>query len=313
MASKPAILITGASGYVGKHLVHTLANRGHQVVAMYYHRLPTATQNVFPVCSDMSSPELLAAPLRGVEVVYHLAWDGTFGEKTEENKNKNITILKNLIAAMERAKTRRIVFVSALGASRKATNEFLKEKYLSEFLILNSKIPEKVILRPAVICGKDSEGDKFLRSIKRVMRYPAFYPIPEAKKQIAPVAVQDVARTLADIAFYKLEEAASIIEIEGGESFEIQDLFKYINRSVMKGSQIPLQGFVGETLLPLFERDGERTATIPRLRNFLVLAAPKNDHHMRFDSALSMLVPQKRKSFKDLIEDEPVALPPKVN
>ena len=136
-----AVLVTGGSGFIGKHIVKHLAEAGETVVCMYHHRLPEPMANVYPVCSDMGSSELIAAPLRGVESVIHLAWEGGFVGPTERvswnlnsnNLPKNARLLKNLLSAMERAGTKRIVFMSAIGASRNAKTPFLQEKYLSEF------------------------------------------------------------------------------------------------------------------------------------------------------------------------------------
>ena len=147
-----AILVTGGSGYVGTELVKYLASMGETVVSMYRHRLPEPREHVFPVCSDLASEELLAAPLRGVETVIHLAWERnllgpesgnvSFGLGRNDTKTNNIRLLQNLVAAMEKANTKRIVFVSAHGAAYNAAEPFLREKYCGEICILNSKIPE---------------------------------------------------------------------------------------------------------------------------------------------------------------------------
>ena len=133
-----ATMVVGGSGFIGRHLVRKIAEADQSVVSIYHRRLPEPLPNVFPVCSSLDSVDLLAAPLRGVETVYVLAWQETFlGSKQEIEFNKdistcsaNLNMLKNLIDAMETASTKRIVFLSALGASSKATTPFLKEKYL---------------------------------------------------------------------------------------------------------------------------------------------------------------------------------------
>ena len=179
-----AVLVTGGSGFIGQRLVRRLSNDGPVAVSMYHHRLPESLPNVFPVCSDMSSAELLAAPLRGIKTVVHMAWEGGLvGPTDTANWNpmspaalpKNVKILKNLIAAMERAGTQRIVFVSAIGASSSAKAPFLREKYLAEFYVLNSTIPEKVVIRSSIACDSEGTSDRFVRSILRVMKFPGIY------------------------------------------------------------------------------------------------------------------------------------------
>ncbi len=305
-----AVMVTGSSGYIGKCLLPVLSARGMNIVAMYYHRLPEASTNVFPVCSDMSSPELLAAPLRGVETVIHLAWRGTF-ESTETKKkgtgaglSPNLIHISNLIAAMEKAGTKRLIFASAIGAGRGANELFLREKYLAESLILNSKIPEKLILRLSIVCGRDNMGDRFLRSIQRVMRFPGFYPVPMAQSRIAPAAVSDVTKFLADLAAPRRNEPrAALFEVEGGERFQVKDLFRLVNERIAKKQGIGIQGFLGDTLLPLFEHERHETNSVPRLRRFLTigreLTQAEKIEQVRLE-AVPMLHGTKRLSFKDL-------------
>jgi uncharacterized protein YbjT (DUF2867 family) len=175
-----AVLITGGSGFIGQHLIRKMA-KDRQVIALYHHKLPESMDNVFPVSSDMSTPELLAAPLRGVSTVVHLAWTGGLSGSLESisedpvvssNYSQNLLCLKNLIAAMEKGRCQRIIFVSALGASRTSRSPFLREKYHAEFLILNSKIPEKLIIRSGAVWGDRYGHDRFLNSILKVMKYP---------------------------------------------------------------------------------------------------------------------------------------------
>ena len=140
--ANPAVLVTGGSGYLGSSVVRHLSLAGETVVSMYRHRLPEPCARVFPVCSDLSNAELLAAPLRGVHTVIHLAWDNTFtgpgcelssDPSDEKNLTKNIRTLKTLLQAMETARTKRLIFMSAMGAGRHAESGFLTKKYLGEF------------------------------------------------------------------------------------------------------------------------------------------------------------------------------------
>ena len=107
-----AILVAGGSGFIGKHLVKHLSKCGETVVSMYHHRLPEPMQNVFPVCSDLSSVELLGAPLRGVKSVVYLAWENSFIGPDQEwdvdllhpTRPPNVKMLENLLRAMEHTK-----------------------------------------------------------------------------------------------------------------------------------------------------------------------------------------------------------------
>ena len=218
-----AVLITGGSGFVGKKLVKVLSDANKSIVSIYHHRFTEPMANVYPVCSDLSSTELLAAPLRGVSTVVYLAWEHNFLGPSEGLKfdpiskkgSKNIFLLNNMIKAMEKAGTRRIIFLSAVGASDSSNNSFLREKYFAEFCILNSAIPEKVIIRSSIIIGSDIGEDRFLRSITGLMRFPWICPIPSSKNSISPISVTDICGIIKSSLDSDLEFGGTIAEVYG--------------------------------------------------------------------------------------------------
>lgn len=305
-----AVLVTGSAGFVGQPLVRLLAEKGRTVVSVYRHRLPDSLEGTYPVCSDLSSPALMAAPLRGVETVVHLAWDGGIAGPSEalpddplrrdDGLTKNLRALKNLLNAMERAGSRRIVFLSALGASYNATNDFLKEKYLAELLILNSLIPEKVILRSSVIWGGHSNGDRFLSSFRRVLRY-FVYPIPKKQGKLAPLHVHDLTAMLVAATESNAKLGVSLLDVRGGESYVIEDLFKLVSDSVVRKTQFPLRGSLAESLLPWLERD--KDLKTPRLQQFLCLAVEKSEAAKVEETPLTKMLPARVPGFRERLNN----------
>ena len=69
------ILVTGASGFIGRHVVRKLLERGDQVKCLV--RRPPQNGLAFPelefVFGDITRPETLAAAVRGVDLVHHIA------------------------------------------------------------------------------------------------------------------------------------------------------------------------------------------------------------------------------------------------
>ena len=186
--NKEALLVTGVSGYVGSCLLSRLARVDSSVLVLYRKSLPELLDRFFPVFSDLSDPELLKAPLRGVKTVVHLAWEGSFqgqeGSGSSLEQTNNLSGMKNLISSAEKVGVQRFIFLSALGASEKSEDAFLREKYEAEHFLINSNIPEKVILRSPVVFGGEKSKDRFWASVHRLLKTPVFYPVPTKKKKI---------------------------------------------------------------------------------------------------------------------------------
>lgn len=299
-----AVLVSGGSGFIGQHLIRKLAKE-RQVIALYHHKLPESMESVFPVCSDMSTPELLAAPLRGVSTVAHLAWSGGLNGSIEKlsddpllaaTHSPNLMHMKNLIMAAERAQVRRFVFVSALGASRTSDCNFLREKYHAEFLLLNSKIPEKVILRTAAVWGDRYGHDRFLNSILRIMKYP-LYPVPTKKEGIAPIHVDDLTQMLLSSIQSDQISGAFVSEVCGGTCYPLQDLLKLVSTKVIKKTRVGVGGVVGSSTLPLFERNADHEKGSYRLSDYLGIKGTLTDNAR--ESAIGSQWPVKVAAFEE--------------
>jgi uncharacterized protein YbjT (DUF2867 family) len=291
----PTVMVTGSSGFIGQRVIRQFSARSTSTIATYYHRLPEALPQVFPVCTDMASPELLLAPLRNVHTVIHLAWEGGLAGSlranqssanedvrdllTPERMSRNLSMMANLIAAMEKVGNQRIIFVSAMGASRHAETPFLREKYAAEILLLNSRIKEKIILRPSIVSEAENPDDRFLRAVLRTMKLPLLYPVPRWPVPLRPIHVDDMAREIVRAAENSRDESTIIGEICGTESYAVDEIFRMTADKFFAGQKLALKGWIGNTLTPLFEREGKNESQyrFHRLRHFLALAQVPTD------------------------------------
>lgn len=301
---KDAVLVTGGSGFVGQNLVSKLAEKSKPVVSMYHHKLPEPRDNVFPVCSDMGSAELLAAPLRGVKTVVHLAWEGGFTSETDginwqpdqtDQLPKNVKIFRNLIKAVEKSDVQRVIFLSAIGASRKTRIPFLMEKYLCEFYLLNSNIREKVVLRSSVAWSGKVKEDKFLEAILGVMKY-RLYPVPVKEEGISPIYLDDLTKMITKLCHAPLTQDSSLLEVHGGKTYTTDEFFRLFAGKVYSGRQIGLRGALGRSYLSLLEKYANKTQNM-RLEDFLAVGTSLSKE-TQIENPLLNMVSKKMREFE---------------
>ena len=271
-----AVLITGSAGFIGHHLVRKLTQSEQAVVCMYRHRLPEPHEKVMPFFSDLRSAELLAAPLRGVDTVMHLAWSDSFiGPRedvfaSQDIRNiftPNIRALRNLLHGMERAGTPRLLFVSARGAHRETQVAFLKEKYIAEHHILNSSIKEKLIVRCPLTWSGAGRHDRLVKAFLRLMRFPGLCFLPDVRQQVSLAHVSHIAAQLVELCQQPLHTRSLIVTPPAQAAYSVRELGKLISTAVLSRNKLPIGGMLGNAMLPLCEDDSS-----PKVKQLLALA-----------------------------------------
>jgi nucleoside-diphosphate-sugar epimerase len=113
------VLVTGASGFLGGHLVEELVKRGHQVVALVRESSDTLFLDYLGVemrRGDLTDPPSLERATRGVEAVIHLAAYYTFSGKRQQYQRINVQGTRDLLEAMLANHVRRLIYCSSTEA-----------------------------------------------------------------------------------------------------------------------------------------------------------------------------------------------------
>lgn len=195
------ILVTGGTGFLGRHVVRKLAESGEKVRVLARNPTPPpAVNGVEHARGDISNPGPLADAMRGCAAVVHLV--GIIRETYRQSFNRvHAAGTRNVVSAAKAAGVKKIVYVSALGARPGARSRYHKTKWAAEEAVRNSGIPW-VILSPSVIVGPE---DRFVNLLAGMIRsFPGalgFVPvIGNGKNKLQPIAVDDVAECVAKAA-----------------------------------------------------------------------------------------------------------------
>ncbi len=231
------ILLTGASGFVGSHLVPALIAAGHDVVALV--RTPTAGEMVasrLPASDraaietrigDVTRPATLAPALTGVDAIVHLVAIPRDFNGGAEMRLVNTEGTRALVSAMHAAGVRRLVHMGVMGVVDDPNLHYASSKARAEAIVRDSGLGW-TILKPSLQFG---EGDGFFNIVAGLVRIsPGAVPVPgDGSARFQPIHVDDV----ATVAVRAIADPSTI-----GGSFELGGprywTYREITREVVK-------------------------------------------------------------------------------
>jgi uncharacterized protein YbjT (DUF2867 family) len=185
------ILLTGATGFVGRALVLRLVAEGHAVRCLVRPsrrtpRLPKGVPLQVAVAS-LEDERGLRSALVGVETVIHVAgaeWQA--GALAAEAAST-----RRLVSAAHEAGVGRVLYLSHLGADRASAYLVLKAKGIAEEFVRQSGVPYTIV-RSALLYGAE---DMFVNHLARLLRLaPGFFFLPGGGEvTLQPLWVEDLA------------------------------------------------------------------------------------------------------------------------
>lgn len=189
------ILVTGASGYLGSHILQRLVRAGKPVRALVRDRAWAEAEGRLAGLTiewaegDVTKPETLPEAVKGVEAVIHtVAIAIEKGGRTYEAINYQGTV--NIVNAAQAAGVKRFINICQLGADSKLPYRFLASKGKAQEYVAASGL-EWTAFRPSVIWGPE---DEFANTFAKLAPLsPLVYPIiGDGQAKFQSVWVEDV-------------------------------------------------------------------------------------------------------------------------
>jgi uncharacterized protein YbjT (DUF2867 family) len=218
------VLVIGGAGFVGRYIVNELVGRGCRVLvpsrrrdrAKHLIMLPTCDVVEASVHDDATLERLVAGQGAVINVVGILHGTETQFERV------HVALTQRVLAACARAKVRRYLHMSALGADPNGPSMYQRSKGRAEQAVRESKLAW-TIFQPSVVFGAE---DSFLNMFAKLSGIAPVLPIGGADVKFQPVWVEDVAHAFVN----SLDNEATIgktYELCGPKVYTLRELVRF--------------------------------------------------------------------------------------
>jgi uncharacterized protein YbjT (DUF2867 family) len=238
MATKPLVLLTGATGYVGGRLLPLLVEGGWRVRCLA--RQPERLRSRMPagvevVAGGVFDLESLARAMDGVDTAYYMVHSmGATGDFEAQDR----IAADNFASAARAAGVRRIIYLGGLGEDDPALSAHLRSRHEVGELLLARGVPV-IELRASIIIGSGSLSFEMIRAL--VERLPVMVTPRWVQVKAQPIAIGDVLEYLRAALTLDTGGQSLVLEIGGPDQMSYGDLMhEYARQRGLRRWMIPI-------------------------------------------------------------------------
>jgi NADH dehydrogenase len=222
------ILVIGASGFVGRHLMARLSERDAPIRALVPDARAAQTlrsSRVQSFAGRAATPDLLERVLEGVDTIIHVAVSGLCPDQAtgwgiREPEPQRI------VAAARAAGVRHILYVSSLGARDDPRHPYHRGQWLGEQAVIAGGVPF-AILRPSLVVAP---GEPFFTMLATLIGMAPCVPLPDgngARQQ--PIAVHDLCSCLLTM-LDNVRYLGAVHDVGGPEHVNLREMAEIVMR-----------------------------------------------------------------------------------
>jgi uncharacterized protein YbjT (DUF2867 family) len=254
------IVLTGASGFVGSHVLPAMIAEGHRVRALVrtvdagprvLRRLGAPQRPLVElVHGDVTGdPKGLASAFRGADAVVHLVAIPRDRSGGRDLARVNTGGTMAVLEAMRASGVRRLVHLGALGVVDDPRLHYASSKARGEAAVRASGL-DWTILKPSLLWG---ERDGFFNIVAGLVRYsPGIVPVPgRGTSRFQPLSADDLARLIV-LALARAETIGQVYELGGPRTWTYREIVAEVahamgRRRLIVGMPLPVIRLVART------------------------------------------------------------------
>ncbi len=250
-SSDKLITVIGGSGFVGRHVVRSLARRGYRVrvacrrpdLAGHLQPLGTPGQ-IMPMQANVRYPASLAAACEGAYAVVNLA-AVLFNAGGQTFDGLHVFGAEASAKAAKAAGAHLYIQMSALGASVDAGSNYSRSRAEGE-LKARAAFPGASVVRPSIVFGPE---DNFFNQFAAMARFSPVMPlIGGGETMFQPVFVGDVAEAIATLIDRGVADGKTY-ELGGPDRMSFRQIFEFILKTTQrKRLLVPVPWVASKTL-----------------------------------------------------------------
>jgi uncharacterized protein YbjT (DUF2867 family) len=189
------VLLTGANGFIGRHLADALTLAGHDVICVVRNMsaYPPSLQRRYISADFMedTDPAIWLSRLAGVDVVINaVGIIHESGHQTFDSIHNRAP--RALFYACVEARVRRVIQISALGADADARSRYHLSKRAADDYLASLPL-QSVIVQPSLIYGEGGASAKFFTTLASL---PLIVLPSGARQRIQPVHITDTVEAI---------------------------------------------------------------------------------------------------------------------
>lgn len=217
------ILVLGASGYIGQHLVQALSQQGHQVLAAArrierLEKLQLANVSCHKV--DLTWPDNLTPLLTDVDTVYYLVHGmGEGGDFIAHERQ----VAMNVRDALRSIPVKQLIFLSSLQAPRHEQSDHLRARQITADILREAGVP-MTELRAGIIVGAGSAAFEVMRDM--VYNLPVLTPPRWVRSRTTPIALENLMYYLVALLAHPTSHHR-VLEAAGPQVLSYQEQFEH--------------------------------------------------------------------------------------